>query len=62
MACMENVCTNSRCGWGQFSNEMPKTCPLCGGKVINFWDEQIDHDREMAEAKYGHDEDEEESE
>lgn len=56
MACMENVCTNHACGWGDFSNETIKVCPQCGSRVINFWDEQIEHDRQRAEAKYGKEE------
>lgn len=39
MACMENVCDNSKCVFHQFSNETIKVCPLCGGKVLNFFDE-----------------------
>ncbi len=40
MACIENICTNCKCQWGQFSNELIKICPKCGAKVSNFFDEQ----------------------
>lgn len=39
MACMENVCSVWKCPYQQFSNDMIKVCPLCGSKVLNFFDE-----------------------
>lgn len=44
MACMENICEKSKCSFQQFSNETIKICPLCGGKVLNFFDEEFDHE------------------
>lgn len=42
MACMENVCINPKCGWGDMSNEKLQKCPRCGNKVLNFFDEPIE--------------------
>lgn len=39
MACMENVCSVWTCPYQQFSNESIKICPICGNKVLNFFDE-----------------------
>lgn len=39
MACMENVCSNHKCLFQQFSNDIIKVCPLCGERVSNFFDE-----------------------
>lgn len=44
MACMENVCENHVCSFQQFSNEVIKVCPRCGGKVLNFFDEDLEHE------------------
>lgn len=44
MACMENVCQKWKCPFQQFSNETIKVCPICGGKVSNFFDEEGDHE------------------
>lgn len=44
MACMENVCKNRKCTFQQFSNEKIKVCPVCGGEVSNFFDEELDHE------------------
>lgn len=47
MSCMENVCQKWKCPYQQFSNETIKICPLCGGKVLNFFDEYPeDYDNE----------------
>lgn len=40
MACMENICQDHVCGWSQFSNESFTECPRCGGKVLNYFDEE----------------------
>jgi len=44
MSCMENVCRNHSCSFQQFSNETIKMCPLYGDKVLNFFDEELDHE------------------
>lgn len=40
MACIENICSNHTCEFHQFSNESLTECPRCGGKVLNFFDEE----------------------
>lgn len=44
MSCMENICQRHDCTFYQFSNEVIKMCPLCGDRVLNFWDEELDHE------------------
>lgn len=39
MACLENICQRHGCTFYQFSNEVIKMCPLCGDRVLNFFDE-----------------------
>ena len=39
MACNESVCRNSKCPFQEFNNTSIKICPLCGDKVLNFFDE-----------------------
>lgn len=39
MACNESICRNSKCSFQEFNNESIKICPLCGDKVMNFFDE-----------------------
>ncbi len=43
MACMEYRCTNGRCHWRAMNNDIgPEICPLCGARVISFFDEEFD--------------------
>lgn len=44
MACMENKCSRYTCDFYQFSNESLKTCPRCGDRVWNLFDEAFDHE------------------
>lgn len=51
MACMEHRCT--QCDWFEMDNESHKICPKCGAKVISYFDEQNDYDREAYESRHG---------
>jgi predicted nucleic acid-binding Zn-ribbon protein len=42
MACMEHKCTRHGCTYHDFNNETVKVCPLCGSKVISYFDEYPD--------------------
>lgn len=44
MACNESICRNSKCSFQEFNNMTIKICPLCGDKVMNFFDEELDHE------------------
>lgn len=55
MACVENICCDLDCGFHEFSNELLKECPLCGGPISNFFDEESEL---PTEEDYGRDLDE----
>ena len=42
MACMTHLCT--KCDWEGFDNHSAATCPLCGARCTNQFDEQGDDD------------------
>lgn len=42
MACLEHFCTNELCKWSDQSNVLFLECPLCGGHVMNWFDEDGD--------------------
>lgn len=39
MACLDHACTNEECEWWGCSNELVSNCPVCGSRVISFFDE-----------------------
>lgn len=46
MACMEHLCTNMKCNYGEFNNSpsSPSYCPKCDSLMNHFWDETPDYD------------------
>lgn len=56
MGCTENVCTNRHCKYHQISNDRIEKCPVCGHKVLNYFDEQLDYEHDRCIEKYGEEE------
>lgn len=44
MACNESVCSNRKCNFQEGNNMAIYICPKCGDKVLNFFDEEFDHE------------------
>lgn len=42
MSCMEHRCT--KCDWFALDNKSHKVCPVCGEKVLSYFDEEGDHE------------------